>query len=170
MVILPQNTILGHLEIFEIYEFYNMPVLFACINQADHIYLAVWIAETEQENVWLYVALSPQRFAKVRSGQIDLHDAFALPEDDIVSKVIVTKDTNHKSDVKPLPIETVDETWPPLPGDYLDVPDSLPRVLWNGLDQRNPQINNRLKNVNPEAWYHQLGIQSLVNSRSPISV
>ena len=62
MNLLPLDTSLGQLQIFEIYEFYNMPVLFACKNQADTIYLSVWIDETAEANSWLYVSVSPQRF------------------------------------------------------------------------------------------------------------
>ncbi|NIT62021.1 MAG: hypothetical protein GWN00_39255, partial [Aliifodinibius sp.] len=107
-----------------------------CRNKSGHIYLAVWLDETEDQDVWLYVSLSPQRFMKVRGGEIDLHDAFAKPEDKIVLEVSVYKDSGKNAKVKPVLVEKVDEDWFPLPGDYLDVPNSLPQVLWENLDQR----------------------------------
>ncbi len=136
---LPEHTTLGQLEIFEIYEFYDMPVLFACRNKSGHIYLAVWIDETANQDTWLYVSLSPQRFMKVRGGEIDLHDAFAKPEDETALAVRIYKDNAQNSAVKPVSIKDVDRDWFPLPGDYLDVPASLPRVLWENLDQRAEQ-------------------------------
>ena len=126
---LPLDTSLGQLQIFEIYEFYNMPVLFACKNQADNIYLSVWIDETELEDTWLYISVSPQRFAKIRAGQIDLHDAFSAPEDGIVLKVTVPKDACAKAQVESVLAAEMDASWPPIAGDYLDIPDSLPRIL-----------------------------------------
>ncbi len=138
---LPEHTTLGKLEIFEIYEFYNIPVLFACWSKTGHIYMAVWIDETEDKDTWLYVSLSPQRFMKVRRGEIDLHDAFAKPEDEIVLAVSIYK---NYSDVKPIWVEKVAEDWFPLPEDYLDVPGSLPQIVWENLDQGNEQYTNEM--------------------------
>lgn len=161
MNLLPVGTSLGQLQIFEIYEFYNMPVLFACKNQADTIYLAVWIDETAAENIWLYVALSPQRFAKLRAGQLDLHDAFAEPEDGVVLKTTVAKGIHPKAQVESRLISEMDASWPPLPGDYLDIPQGLPRVLWDSVDQRNPTTVDYPKHLVPEPWYRQLEIRAL---------
>lgn len=161
MNLLPIDTILGQLQIFEIYEFYNMPVLFACKNQADTIYLAVWIDETDEANIWLYVALSPQRFAKLRAGQLDLHDAFAEPEDGVVLKTVVAKADPHKAQVEPVLASALDASWPPLPGDYLDIPQGLPRILWEHVDQRNPTTGDYPKHLTLEPWYRQLEIRAL---------
>ena len=162
-MILPKSTILGHLKIFEIYEFYNIPVLFACKNKADHIYMAVWIDETADRDIWLYVSLSPQRFAHIRAGQISLHDAFTKPEDDVVLEVVVYKSVEQKSEVVVIPTEEMDQSWAPLPDDYLDVPNSLPRVLWEDLDQRNVASQDKLKMTVPQPWYQQLGLVWLVS-------
>jgi hypothetical protein len=158
---LPVNTSLGQLQIFEIYEFYNMPVLFACKNQADTIYLAVWIDETDTADIWLYISVSPQRFAKIRAGQVDLHDAFAQPEDAVVLQVAIPKDANAKAQVESIPARQMDPSWPPLAGEFLDIPAALPRVLWEGIDQRNPVTADYPKDVTPEPWYHQLAISTL---------
>ena len=133
---LPIQSVLGKLEIFEIYEFFNMPVLFACKNRAGHIYLAVWIDETDEDDVWLYVPLSERRFQQVRLGEIDLHDAFTQPEDEIVLKVGVVRDAENQAEIEAIPTLEMDTSWAPLPNEFLDIPDSLPRVAWGGVDQR----------------------------------
>lgn len=161
MNLLPLHTSLGQLQIFEIYEFYNLPVLFACKNQADTIYLAVWLDESDEDNLWLYVSVSPQRFAKIRAGHIDLHDAFATPEDGIGLKVTVPKTAHCQASVEPVLVSAMDRNWAPLPGDYLDLPQSLPRVLWDELDQRNPTQIDYPKHILPEPWYRQLEIRAL---------
>lgn len=160
-MMLPLGTSLGQLQIFEIYEFYNMPVLFACKNQADTIYLSVWLDETDSEDTWLYVSVSPQRFAKIRAGQIDLHDAFADPEDGIVLCVTVPKDEPGKAQVTSIPVTEMDTSWPPLAGDFLDVPGSLPRIRWGSVDQQNLVPANYPKHIAPEPWYQQLEIPAL---------
>jgi hypothetical protein len=133
---LPENTILGHLTILEIYEFYNMPVLFACQNRTGHLYLAVWIDETESEDVWLYVPLSFQRLMGLRQGELDLHTAFTQPEDDFALEVTVPKQEAEPAQAQPISVSQLDESWAPLPGEYLDLPDSLPRIVWENVDQR----------------------------------
>ncbi|MCE7982969.1 MAG: hypothetical protein DYG89_17430 [Caldilinea sp. CFX5] len=133
---LPENTILGTLTIVEIYEFYNMPVLFACRNRTGQFFLAEWIDETTDENIWLYVPVSAERFAAVRQGKIDLHSAFVHPEDIFVFKVSVSKQLNHSAVVEATHIENLDIDWAPLPGEYLDIPNSLPQVVWENVDQR----------------------------------
>lgn len=133
---LPKNTVLGTLTILEIYEFYNMPVLFACQNRTGHFYLAVWVDETENENIWLYVPLSFQRLMNLRQGALELRDAFVQPEDGFVFKVSVSKHQAEQAQAEPIPVEQLDKSWAPLPGDSLDLPDSLPRVVWENVDQR----------------------------------
>ncbi len=158
---LPLDTSLGQLQIFEIYEFYNMPVLFACKNQADSIYLAVWIDETTDAFVWLYVPVSPRRFAKIRAGQIDLHDAFTKPEDGIALKVTVPNSPLQTAQVESIRAAEIDIDWAPLANEYLDVPDSLPRIRWDGVNQLNPTTAAYPKHVTPDPWYRQLEIPAL---------
>jgi hypothetical protein len=133
---LPENTILGTLTMLEIYEFYNLPVLFACQNRTGQLFLVVWIDETTDENSWLYVPLSTERFAAVRQGRIDLHSAFVQPEDIFVFNVNVPKQANHSATVEAIHIENLDIDWAPLPGETLDIPHSLPQVVWENIDQR----------------------------------
>ena len=133
---LPRNTVLGNLTVLEIYEFYNMPILFACQNRTGHFYLAVWIDETETENIWLYVPLSFQRLMNLRHGDLDLHDAFVQPEDGFVFKATVPTHDPGQAHVQPISADQMDKSWAPLPGDCLDLPDSLPRIVWENVDQR----------------------------------
>jgi hypothetical protein len=89
MNLLPENTYLGRLKIIEVYEATDEPCLFACRNASGHIFLSVLIDETEEQKEWLYVPLSHDRFAKIRSGEIDLQDGFRSAEDGFVHSVTV---------------------------------------------------------------------------------
>ena len=73
---LPEQTYLGQLRVLEVYEATDEPCLFACQNGAGHIFLAVLIDETDEVKDWLYVPLSNDRFARLRSGEIDLCTGF----------------------------------------------------------------------------------------------
>jgi hypothetical protein len=60
----------------------------------------------------------------------------SVSEDESVIKVSVPKSHDNQAEVEAIPILELNESWMPLPGEYLDVPTSLPRVAWAGVDQR----------------------------------
>jgi hypothetical protein len=154
---LPESTILGKLNLIEVYEFYDMPILFACENKAGHTYLAVWVDEAVDKDTWLYVSLSRKRFQRIRAGEIDLHDAFAKSEDEIVLEVIIYRNPNRESQVEPLSIQDLDENWLPLSGDYLNILDSLPYVLKENVDQTSTKSRAKVRQpvTRPWNWYLQ---------------
>ncbi len=51
MSFLPERTILGQLEIIEVYDFYDKPVLFSCKNKSGLIFIVLCVDS--------YVILSP---------------------------------------------------------------------------------------------------------------
>ena len=71
---------LGRLEIVETYAYYDQPVLFSCKNSEGALYLVVAADENAQYEIWLYAGVSAERLNLIRSGTIDLHDAFANSE------------------------------------------------------------------------------------------
>lgn len=74
----------GNLNIIDIYEFYDKPLLVSCKNELGHIYFALLVDDHNNEEIWLYVGVSENRFNAIRSGIIDLHDAFRESESDFV--------------------------------------------------------------------------------------
>ena len=84
MSVLPLNTILGKLEIIEIFEYYDKPLLFVCRNASDSLYLVVLEDEELEYESWLYASMSPIRFQQIRSGGIDLYSAFKNAENGFV--------------------------------------------------------------------------------------
>lgn len=78
---------LGKLEIVEIYDYYDQPVLFSCKNTDGNLYLVVAADENDQYETWLYAQVSVDRLNLIESDTIDLHDAFADTEDGSVLQV-----------------------------------------------------------------------------------
>ena len=74
-------TGLGKLEIVETYVYYDQSLLFSCKSAAGRLYLGVAADKNDEHETWLYVGVSAERLSLIRSGAIDLHDAFAEPED-----------------------------------------------------------------------------------------
>ncbi len=104
MSFLPTDSFLGNLELLEVYVFYDCPKLFACQNLSGQIFLAVWIDETDDADIWLYVSMSPNRFKAIHSGYLDLHDAYAKAEDRWVHKVTTYHD-DKASQIEPFRCE-----------------------------------------------------------------
>ena len=126
MSVLPSDTFLGKLTLQHIYEYYDRPVLFSCQNAVQTHYLVVLQDETASSDVWLYVALSQQRFNHVHAGEIDLYHAFRDAEDEIVYEVTMFQ-SGHPSQIRILPTQSLTEAQLPTVGERLEdiTPDNL---------------------------------------------
>lgn len=71
---------IGDVEVVEVYEYYDQPVLFACRDRTELLYLAVLSEDAPDHETWLLTAMSPKRFAQVRTGEVDLYSAFVNAE------------------------------------------------------------------------------------------
>ena len=114
-------TGLGRLEIIETYVYYDQPVLFSCKSAAGHLYLAVAADENEEHETWLYVAVSAKRLNLIRSGAIDLHDAFAEPEDGFLLQEIIPYDNQIQPRLESIQPNQISEDMLPVPGECLDL-------------------------------------------------
>ena len=125
---------LGKLEIVETYAYYDQPVLFSCQNAAGHLYLVVAADENDRHDTWLYAGVSGERLNLIRSGAIDLHDAFADPEDGHLFQATIPYDTQTEIEIDPILPNQVSEDMFPVPGERLDLKtDTLP-VLSNSKE------------------------------------
>ena len=111
----------GRLEIVETYEYYDQPVLFSCKNAAGHLYLVVAADENDQYDTWLYTGVSPERLNHIRSGAIDLHDAFADPEGDRLFQVMASYDGQTPLHIQSVQPNKISEDMFPIPGERLDL-------------------------------------------------
>lgn len=114
-------TGLGKLEIVETYIYYDQPVLFSCKSAAGHLYLGVAGDKNDEHETWLYVGVSAERLSLIRSGAIDLHDAFAEPEDSFLLREIVPYDDQTEPWMEPIQPDRISEDMLPMPGECLDL-------------------------------------------------
>ena len=114
-------TGLGKLEIVEIYVYYDQPVLFSCKSAAGHLYLAVAADKNDEHETWLYVGVSTERLNLIRSGTIDLHDAFADPEDSFLLQEIIPYDDQTQPRMEPIEPDQLSEDMLPMPGECLNL-------------------------------------------------
>jgi len=122
MSFLPQGTILGNLEMLEVYEFYDKPCLFSCRNVAGQIFLALWIDETAYADSWFYAPTSLKRFQQIVVGNIELRNAFLTAEDGFVFEVTIPYNQNNQSHIEVAQImcEGLEENKLPLAGEFLE--------------------------------------------------
>ena len=120
---------LGKLEIVEVYEYYDQPVLYSCKNASRHFYLVVAAAEDAQFLTWLCVAVSTDRLNLIRSGEIDLHDAFADSENPYAIQVKVPYKEHASIQTDFVQSNQIPEDMLPMPGECLDLETEILPVL-----------------------------------------
>ena len=140
-------TGLGRLEIVETYVYYDQPLLFSCKSAADHLYLVVAADEDEQHETWLYVRVSVERLNLIRSGAIDLHDAFAKPEDGFLLQEIIPCEDQNQPRMESIQPDQISEDMLPTRGESLDLETEMPLVLSD--TEHTPKNNQDLELVLP---------------------
>ncbi|MDX2078218.1 MAG: DUF6575 domain-containing protein [bacterium] len=121
MSVLAKNTYLGKLELVEVFEYYDKPILFACRSASGQLYLVVQENDYDEYETWLYCSLSNTRFQQIRSGGIDLYNAFKLAEDDFVFLVKLFYNADIDSEITPIPVAQLEENQLPKPNVFINV-------------------------------------------------
>ncbi|MDE0018081.1 MAG: hypothetical protein OXU51_18000 [Candidatus Poribacteria bacterium] len=80
---------------------------------------------------WLYVRVSAERLNLIRSGTIDLHDAFADSENGHLLQAKFFYDNPTSPQVQHLESNQIPEDMLPTPGECLDLETEMPLVLSN---------------------------------------
>ncbi|WNL38630.1 hypothetical protein RN346_15235 [Halomonas sp. PAMB 3232] len=87
MLNLPNNTILGKLRIEAVFQFYDIPRLFACANNSGTKFLALSVFDDYESFNWLYLPVSVDRLSTIVNKGIALREAFLSPEDGYLFEV-----------------------------------------------------------------------------------
>lgn len=110
MTWLPKGTVLGDLELREVFVEYDGPRLFVCRSITDQLYLAGWAEEGQDFDRWLYVPVSHARLIAIRSGLIPLIEAYTHAEGFIY---LVTLRDDGDTSVHPARTSELEEAWLP---------------------------------------------------------
>ena len=120
MSIISQSTFLGNLGYFEIYEYHDKPCLFSCQNKAGHTFLALSVDETEDFDRWLYAPISLERLSRIKSGDIDLRNAFTQTEDNFVLDVKIFSDEKVPTSIETIACTDLTDDLLPVAGEFLN--------------------------------------------------
>ena len=112
---------LGQLEVIEVYTYYDEPVLFAARNERDGLFLAALSKDTNEDRIWTYAPMSERRFQEVRSGGIDLNQAFKEVEGGFLYLVTLPKREASQGSGKWVIASQLAEDELPKAGDCLDL-------------------------------------------------
>lgn len=80
---------LGKLEIIEVFDYHNEPILLSCCNEKQELYIVLYASDLPEHEMWLFAKVSLEKLRLIRSGQINLYDAFAKPEKKHLLKVLI---------------------------------------------------------------------------------
>lgn len=119
---------LGIHKVVENYIHNDDPALFSCKDSAGHLYL-VTVGENDQYKTWLRVGISNERFNLIRSGGIELRNAFTDAEDDSLFQIRIPHDDPTQSLLEIIQRNQINEDLLPLPGERLGLKtDTLPAL------------------------------------------
>lgn len=111
------DTVLGPLEISEVFFEHDGPRLFVAQNRAGNLYLANCVDEDEDEytETYLYVSVSRDRMNLVRSGYIPLRDVYTHAEDGFVYQITAEYgETDPRNRLETIPADQIQDDWLPL--------------------------------------------------------
>lgn len=94
MNILPEETILGKLEVLEVFEHYDFPRIFSCRNQTSQVYFVISISDDEEALEWIYLPVSISRYNALCENGISLRSGILESENGFVF-VVKTNMNGH---------------------------------------------------------------------------
>lgn len=117
--LLPQgHPVLRQLAIESVFEYYDAPVLFVARNELGYPFFALAVDEIEGVTHYLFVPMSEERLAAVRTGLVTLRDAFGRPETPYVFQVRLIP-SQESAEVDELAVDEIRTDWLPEAGEAL---------------------------------------------------
>jgi len=109
---------LGIHKVVENYVHNDDPALFSCKDSAGHLYL-VTVSKNDLDTTWLRVGISNERLNLIRSGGIELRNAFTDAENDLLFQIRIPHDDPTQSSPEVIHPNEISEDLLPLPGERL---------------------------------------------------
>lgn len=76
MIFQPQDLSLGTLELLEVYDYFDEPLFFACMNEREQRFIGLLAASSAESKTWLYAPASLGRLSALREGKLPTYDIF----------------------------------------------------------------------------------------------
>ena len=138
---------LGIHKVVENYVYDDYPVLFSCRDLAGHLYL-ITVGENDQHKTWLRVGIPNERFNLIRSGGIELRNAFTDAENGLLCQIRVPHDDPTQSPLEVIHPNDISEDMLPLPGERLGLKTNTLPALSNPEEMASSN-NREILNLTP---------------------
>lgn len=98
MKLLPEKTVLGRLDILQVFEYYDFPRIFSCKNQTGQIYISISIHDDDESCEWIYLPVSSERYNALCSAGISLRSSILETESGFIFTVKTNPNGNDSAD------------------------------------------------------------------------
>jgi len=96
-----EGTILGKLEYLEIYDYYDIPILFSCKNERGEVYLAICVDKINSGHVFLFALVEDTSTLSLLEGKKFVNPAdFYLYQNLKIYEVIIQTSIVNEVDKK----------------------------------------------------------------------
>lgn len=154
---------IGPLNILDIYEYYDEPVLFSCISPSGQYFLAVVINYEDDSETWLYLPMSFSRLYSLETCKLELYDAYKEPENGWLWKVKIFY-VGRTESAQITPSDLIEDDLPEKGVYLLDEPQKSEeteyQIIKSAIEERRDVLNLSIKTHNNE---HEIESNALGN-------
>lgn len=113
---------LADLTIDETFVYYDGPKVFTCLSESGTRYLCAWAQSSEFHDRWLCTSITEPRLQQLRSGELELREAFADPECELWIATEYWNKGSDKFDAVLRDHATIPDAWLPAQGFRINQP------------------------------------------------
>jgi hypothetical protein len=99
--------LLAELSPVEVFYVYDGPRFYSCRDIVGQLYIVYWIEDGDERSSWLYLRISPDRYASLKQGGITVASALSNPEEGHAFVVHATRSGVSIDDLKTAQIDPV---------------------------------------------------------------
>lgn len=138
------NSTFGEVEILEVYDFYDQPLLFSAIDRLNRLYFVYNFEGDLTIDRWLMVSVSEDRLKAIRKGGVDIRSALANPE--TKQNYIITCDKKNGFTYSTRLIETdeINLDLLPISGFSLNIEEEIAYKLFQTKIKEKSDSSNRI--------------------------
>lgn len=118
MAFLPLNSTLGNIRLLDVYDYYDIPRLFSCVNNIGQIYIVINYDEFGDTTKWYYLPTSLFKYNQLKSSSIDIRKAFLESELGLIYDVSLNH-SNGNSEIDVIAVDNIDTSNLPEHGEML---------------------------------------------------
>lgn len=138
------NGKFGDVEILEVYDFYDQPLLFSAIDSLNRLYFVYNFDGDFTIDQWLMVSVSEDRLKAIRKGGVDVRTAFANPETEQNYIIICDKKNGFTYSTRLIEKDEINLELLPISGFSLNIEEEIAYKLYQTKIKEKSDSSNRI--------------------------